>query len=271
MRIFCFYRWSFLGSLAVVTVGCVGPTTPFGAIHSLQPESAQPQRKTASLVEPKPKKQIQPVIQFFPKRQVLHDRTDFVVQVTDAESIPDDFELKVLHDGRDVTSAFLQNSKVSKADDQSTITYRVKDFRLRVDENNEIQFAYRKGKEKAHWVDYKPPSCSLFERKTIRHSLGFHQSKDYMSLIEEVSQASQYNPGFLAGIVAQESGFNPQAVSWAKAIGLTQITPLAEKELINRKKGESVWPRFPGINKMHYLQLKTKILRGEIEHKKSGG
>lgn len=84
-------------------------------------------------------------------------------------------------------------------------------------------------------------------------------------MIDTTASKSKYNPSLLAGIVAQESGFDPKAVSWAKALGLTQVTPLAEEEII---KGHTNWPRYPNLNDMSFLKIKTKILTGEITAQK---
>ena len=52
-----------------------------------------------------------------------------------------------------------------------------------------------------------------------------------MESITEISTIQGYNPTFFLALIGQESGFNPQAVSHAMAVGLTQITPLAASEI----------------------------------------
>ena len=266
-----FGAWA-LCVLMPTLVACVGPTTPFGAVDSFGLEEAKPKADRQVAGEKTVSKSImdyrRPMIHFSPKRQFLHDRSAFEIQITDAQSIPDHFGFKIYHNKRDVTQKFLGMSKIEKAEDNKSISFKFKDLRLRVDEINDIEVVYEKDGGESYSAEFLPPTCSLFDKQPITRFHGFKGKEKYLPLIEDIALRSQSNPSFMAGMVAQESGFNPSAVSWAKAIGLTQITPLAEQELMRRQKVSGVWPRFPGINKMNYLKLKAKIVTGEIDKKK---
>lgn len=232
--------------------GCVGPTSPFGALNQVKTQ--------IELVESE-KKSFQ--VRFHPDRQVYHDKTDFSVEIQSAEFIPDDIQLRVYHNEFDVTDSFLKNAITHRSTDGKTWIYVIKDLRLKTLNRNNIRIEILQDNQVVHHRGYRTPECSLFQKRKLAHLGRFKVDKHYVDLIEDVAENS--NPSFLAGIVAQESSFNPKAVSWAKAIGLTQITPLAEKQLLQEVKS---WPRYPGINGLSYLTLKSKIYLGEIDQNK---
>ena len=60
------------------------------------------------------------------------------------------------------------------------------------------------------------------------------------------------------------SSFDPKAVSWAKAIGLTQITPLAAEEI--DRKGKN-WPKVDALGELPVPLIKFKIALGDINER----
>lgn len=58
----------------------------------------------------------------------------------------------------------------------------------------------------------------------------------YRSLLERYSKAKDLDPFLVAGLIRQESEFNPQAVSPAKAYGLTQIMPATGRQLLKASR-----------------------------------
>ena len=100
------------------------------------------------------------------------------------------------------------------------------------------------------------------ETRKIASMGEFSRHYPTFQLIRSVSNYKEINPNFIAAIVAKESSFNPKAVSWAKAIGLTQVTPIAAKEIKRSKKIN--WKVYPGTEKMSYFRLKTAVSTGII-------
>ncbi|HEY8476030.1 MAG TPA: transglycosylase SLT domain-containing protein, partial [Chloroflexota bacterium] len=62
----------------------------------------------------------------------------------------------------------------------------------------------------------------------------------YASLIEAAAAEEGLDPHLLAGLVRQESAFNPRAVSPARAVGLTQVMPSTGSEIAEKLD----WPDY---------------------------
>ncbi len=247
-----------LFSNLLMAVACVGPTTPFGALNY---EENQKLRKPSQVEETSPIYKIA----FHPNRQVYHDKTDFSIEVQSEKAIPDDLLIQVFHNKQNVTESFLNLAKIHNSHDQKTRIFMISDFRLKALDPNLISVKLIQKDKLMSIEDYQSPSCLMTENKTYSPTGHFKPAQSYLKLIEKVALSEKSNPALLGAVVTQESGFNPQAVSWAKAIGLTQVTPLAEEQIL---KSVEDWPRYPGINTLSYLTLKSKIVMGEISSDK---
>ncbi|MEO0337498.1 MAG: transglycosylase SLT domain-containing protein, partial [Pseudomonadota bacterium] len=134
---------------------------------------------------------------------------------------------------------------------------------LRPDRKNDIKFSYQRD-SRSQPVEYKleKPDCSLAADWPVRSLGDFKISADLKSEIEAQAREQKVNPALLFGLIAQESAFDPRAISWAKAIGLTQVTPSGDKQMA---KTYPVWPRSPKISKLPSSVLKLLIRSGDIE------
>jgi len=204
------------------------------------------------------------IIHFYPPHQVLHGPSVFSVVIEDAEGVPADFELSLVYDGEDVTDQFMSKAERVYLDPlkrQMKLTGR--SIRLLPERDNLIFVSYRRAPN-AETVTrpYAPPACSAFDVERDVASLpDFAPSPGVLDSINRYSTQKKLNPFLVAGLIAQESSFDPRALSKSKALGLTQITPLGESEVIKRA-GE--WPRDPNTNEMSLLELRLAILGGRI-------
>jgi soluble lytic murein transglycosylase-like protein len=110
----------------------------------------------------------------------------------------------------------------------------------------------------------QPPVCRAFQVEKVVNTDRFEPPQNLLELIDHIARAKGFNPSFATAMVAQESSFHTKTVSWAKAVGLTQITPIADSEL---GTDSSHWPRYPGIHEMPVALLRFMIGRGEINGK----
>lgn len=236
---------------------CVGPTTPFGALNIFNFDK---KRSPAQFTE-----NSNYTIHFHPERQVYHDKTDLSFEIKGAVPIEKDVEIRVFHNEIDVTDAFLANAKTHQSADGKSQIFILNNVRLKILDPNFVRVQVRKGGVTIAEEELDHPDCSLFAKRTLATYGPFQVPDNYLTLIEAISATANTNPSFLAGIVAQESSFDPNAVSWAKAIGLTQMTTIAEEQVLTKVND---WPRYPGIGTLSYVTLKSKIYMGEIDDSK---
>jgi hypothetical protein len=246
----------FLLATELAATGCAGPTTPFGALplsfaQAVVAEGAD--REVTPLT---------PSITFNPRRQILHGRTRLSIVIKDPRGIPRDYDFMITYNGIDVTRRFLMQAETFADRTQNFLRLAINDLRILPSKENKIEVMYwRSRREKPVFAKYLPPQCLAFRSSPVLHTGEFEVSKKFISLVEQEAEKVRFNPSYVAGLIAQESAFNARAVSTSKALGLTQITPLGEAEIIENISG---WPRYPGINKMSLPVLKWRVAMGKI-------
>lgn len=251
-------------SLAFWVLGCAGPTTPFGAVHTIKKPSKKSfleARKThETIVKPST-----PRMYFYPQKQVLHTSSDLIIQIQDPKGVDYGYQFHIYYNGYDVTNSISLQRKDSLQKDKNQILITIPKLKIQADRENDIQFVYaRNSRATPIMSTFEKPSCSIYENHRPRMESNFRVPASYVESINLLSTEAKYNPSFFAGLIAQESSFDPKAVSWAKAIGLTQITNVAEEEII---RDYPHWPRNPKIGLLNYAYLKTMIFTGKINEK----
>ncbi len=253
-------RFVVFGSLIMsfTLAGCAGPMTPFGALNGLG------RRAQTLFSHILPVTSDGPILHFSPRSQVLHTAMPMSIIIEDATGVPEDFEFTLTYNGEDVTAQFL--SKVERAyldplHRQLKLTSR--SLRLLPGRDNVILAGYRRHAGGELVIrDYAPPTCSAFEAGRSLASLPeFQPGPGVLDSINRYSSGKNLNPFLVAGLIAQESSFDPRALSKSKALGLTQITSLGEGEVV--KRGGD-WPRLPEVADMSLLELRLAILGGKI-------
>ncbi|MEW6055512.1 MAG: lytic transglycosylase domain-containing protein [Bdellovibrionota bacterium] len=235
--------------------GCAGPTTPLGAPWATSSADVTngPLSFMASIF-----KTSETHIRFQPSRQVLHGAAPMKIIIEDLSGIKPNYRLVVRHNGLDVTSSFLKQSETIYQDGGRRLVVKVPVVRLSAKKDHLIEVVYGGQSNFTAYSRYDVPECSAFgNSKTLISTDGFKPDPYLLGLIEESSKQMGVSPTLTAALVAQESGFDPHTVSWAKAIGLTQITPIAEDEIL---KTYAQWPRYPGLNTMPAPWVKLMVL-----------
>lgn len=242
--------------LTLLLTGCAGPMTPFGAANSIHriPED-EAESSTAKL---------DPHIEFYPKRQVLHTANPFTIEIQDKKGVPEKFLFRITYNNIDVTREFMSKAEktfVDSAHKKMRLTTR--GLRLIPQRDNTIKVTY--AHSASDWPvvsQYQSPRCSAFDKKRkLVFIPDFEVNHSLIQYIDQYSQEKKFNPFYVAGLIAQESAFDPKAISRSRAMGLTQVTPLGDAEIAKRY---SEWPRYPGIGSMTWMQMKFGVLNGRI-------
>lgn len=251
--------------------GCAGPHTPLGALWGNakppQPGNAKLWQATRSYsgqripatLEAKPR------ITFLPTRQLIHDRTDLLVDIYDPSGNPSRKNIRFFYENLDVTQAMMLQAKNIYKPDQSHLRLQVKNFRLPSDKEHAIYVYYLPNNTK-NWIysRYLPPSCSAFQQDSVSDIGDFSVPDNLLTTINQVALEAGFNPSYYAGLIAQESSFDIRAVSSAKAIGLTQITSLAEHTILEKYPQ---WPHNDVVKTENYLWIRNAIRSGKIHSK----
>ncbi|MCB0392277.1 MAG: transglycosylase SLT domain-containing protein [Bdellovibrionales bacterium] len=248
----------FLTFLTILLLGCAGPTTPFGAISKLIPDSRDEEAKNPTRA---PAHDVQELatIEFIPKRQNLHFNKNFQIKIKGVKEKNYQNSLNITYNNINVTKKLLNIAKVTRFGEDVIIT--VPRLHLPSNRYNDIKVIYNEPGSQPVIATYFPPSCRIYDHNLIENTEPFEPPKYFIHLIETFAPQSHVNPSLIAGIIAQESGFNPNAVSWAKAIGLTQMTPLAEEQII---EDFDHYPRYPNLNDYSYIRIKSLIDSGKL-------
>lgn len=240
--------------------GCAGPSTPLGAPWATTASATRngPFAFFASLFRVRTSQ-----IRFEPQHQVLHGPSPLRVLITDDSGIRENYRLIVRHNGLDVTPSFLRQAAIDVR--AKEIDIKVPVLRLSANTDHLIEVVYGGNSvELGAYARLEPPVCHAFAQgRTLTKTSGYAPSNGLVGLINSVSERRGFNPAFTAALIAQESSFNPRTVSWAKAIGLTQVTPVAEDEIVAHRTD---WPRYPGINEMPTLFVKALVLSGRVNN-----
>lgn len=252
-----------LSAVLLFLAGCAGPSTPLGAPWIT--EASQIRSSSFSYVADLLRSS-ETQVRFMPGHQVLHGPSPWTILVDDPAGFKQGYKLSVRHNGIDVTQSFLRQASISENNGGKQLVIQVPVIRLSPKTENLIEVAYGGHSAGANaYSKFKPPHCQLFEQKKLTTTLGFKPDADLLGLIDRLSKQNGFNPSFTAALIAQESSFNPRTVSWAKAIGLMQMTPVAEDEVLSHVPRSLMrWPRYPGLNEMSSIWVKTLILSGQV-------
>lgn len=233
---------------AFLLTGCAGPISPFGGVEVWSGDGQTFVFKTA----PVPSTEFS----FVPKRQVLHKQIDLTLKLKSKNNKVAQPNIKVTYNSKDVTSTFLKSASLQRQPGEK-VQYIFNNLRLKPDRHHDIDVYWRNNDSDVYSrISYLPPVCPLSDEFSIVTTKPFRPRYEVMQAIRKIATEQQINPSLLAGLIAQESGFNPTRVSYAKAVGLTQITPIAEEEI---KKLRPEWPSDPRVKELNFLEINSLI------------
>ncbi len=258
----------------LLLTSCAGPTTPFGALSIWAPaKKVEPSLEAVGdFMGPLPSQELTRIfvkraanVSFSPKRQVLHNHSEFTIEIEDHEAISNPPVIRVFYNGFDVSQNFLSQAKAERSNGDKRLSLTFSDLRILPTTDNRIEVLYQRNpRAPGIYAEYLPPSCFAFGMQKVRSTGEFNPPDRLIASVETVSRARGINPSFLAGLIAQESGFKTYALSAKRALGLTQITSVAEEEIIQFHPD---FPRFPHLNEIEIPILKWMISTGKINER----
>jgi hypothetical protein len=232
---------------------CAGPYTPFGAVD---PWHMEQKRIPAAIKQ-------NVIVKTYPEYQIFHRPYRLVVEVFDPNDIPKDFKLHFYHNG--IKSQHWWKTTTTHMVGPKNMVVIIDNFKLMAGREHDVSIMYQRGDNGDFSIyHYLPPRCHLNDNMPVANEINFNINDEFTQLVHKVAVKHGRNPAMLAGLVAQESAFNPKAVSYAKALGLTQVTDLAESHILTNSPH---WPQYPGIEKMSYPRLKYLVLTNKINSK----
>lgn len=244
-------------------ISCAGPYHPFGSQYSVNSLKSQILTKKIkrSIASEDPYLYSEAKINFSPKYQVLHESRTFSVTIEDKKILNNSSSVEFYYNGLEITSLIESISKVEK--NHNSLTYKIKNLTLPAGMKHKFFVAYKSNSISIPIVrEYPFPNCNIKDKLSLTTDLMKTNLKTRRA-VRDISTINGINPALMAGLIAQESSFNPRAVSWAKAVGLTQITPLAEKQIFEKKQFKA----YPSWNRLPASILKTYIRSGKINSK----
>lgn len=242
-----------------LTIGCAGPMTPFGSIEINDLiSSAHSKVHYPSSISNSKKAKVQKIT-ISPSRLNLHEDKKLIIKIH-GEKEQALSQTRFFYNGFDITKKVLELATIRQ--EKQTLIYTIKDMVFLAKDDHSFSVSYSKNSFDTPYIKhYLYPICPLTGSDDVFASSTNKSRNSTLNKIINISKNYKINPNLLAGLVAQESSFNPKAISYAKAIGLTQVTSLAEEHIINKYKQ---WPRYPNIKIMSYLKTKSLISLGKI-------
>lgn len=237
---------------------CAGPMTPFGGLSGF---FSNPKHGAVKNI-PSETQKIQ--VSFSPTRQVLHQKSDIVVNIHDQDGIPSDSRIQLVYNGYDITDSFVsRSSTASISDDRRSLSIKFKNLKLPSAASNQIEIRYaRDGSQNSVVKNYDQPGCSITDLHHTKNTGAFRPPTNWITTINKIAAEQNINPSLFAGIIAQESGFRAKSLSLSRALGLAQITPIADRQISSVHQD---WPRYSSIESTPFLVLKTMILSGHLD------
>jgi len=200
-------------------------------------------------------------ILFTPTYQQVHGPYTWRVLVVDPPAgRPELSRLRVFYNGLEVTDAArfqFHLGYLPTEEGEEALLLEMPHLRLQPLQDHEILVRYTAADGRSLEAPYPFPAVDDLEaEEPLATTRPFSVKPEVLAAVYEASRHYRLNPVLLAALIAQESSFDPYALSKADAIGLTQITHLAEKDIV---RAFPLWPRYPGIKELSLRRLRRLI------------
>lgn len=242
-------------AILLFTVGCAGPSTPFGPLNTVTLKKNIRKMASDGLALVQNETREKPSLNVYPSNFYVHRPFGFKVKVYDPNEPLQSEALRLEYNGIDVTDSVFKRA-VFKTAQSGTAELTIDKIKLNPNHLNHIKIYYLSDTFGEVQTKLLPPNCPLRFSSHLKFTEKFQVDKLLVNEINSKSKAHGINSFLLAGLIAQESGFNSKSVSWAKAIGLTQVTPIAETEIVAR---HPEFPRYENLNDLSVFNIRSLI------------
>lgn len=236
-------------------ISCAGPTNPFGGDVFISEEFSIKGQATNHDV----------VMSVSPDRQYYNSPYDLKLKIMDPNFRIDNFRYEVIYNNKRLNRWFKAEEIEIPSDKTKPVVVSFKNLSILPGNINKISFLYYPvGSDLPIVHNLEVPECYQDIKNNNLSIAPFKVKQKLKDNITTISEKYGYNASLVAALIAQESSFNPHALSFAKALGLTQVTPLAHTEITKYKPDWKIYPRFTTLP---YLNLKSKVGSNEINSK----
>ncbi len=231
---------------------CAGPTNPFGGDIIIGQkfeidESFKNSQVTLSMT---------------PDRQYYNSPYDLNIEIIDPDHDITNFRYEVVYNNRVLNRWYKSEEIRFPKNKQEPIVITFKNLSILPGNINKIAFLYYPAEStKPVIYNLKVPECSPQFKNNFFNIKDFEISQQTKQNIMTLAGQYKYNPSLLAALIAQESSFDPKAISGSRALGLTQITPTAHREV---KRFKEAWDIYPKFDQLSFSSIKRKLKKNAI-------
>lgn len=241
-------------------ISCAGPMSPFGAHNPFTAKNVEYFTHDQEDALRDLSSQRVAKIEFYPSHMNYHDKGNVQIKITSPVKLTEKSKFQIFYNNLNVTSDVVKKSHVEISADRKEYLVTIPRIKLPAHKGHNVSVRFI-GKDFILEKEYPRPTCRLDKLNPIVDTYPFNVKKSFISSLQNYGKQKELNPSLMAGLIAKESGFNTKAVSWAKAIGLTQITELAESHVLDQYKN---WPEYPGLDDYSVATIKTLIKLGKV-------
>jgi hypothetical protein len=251
-----------MAAICMFLTSCAGPTTPFGG-EVLISQDFSVDKNQANYTWPKVH------IGSTPDRQYYNSPYDLKLSIYDPGFDLKKFRYEIIYNNKILNRWFKSEEITFPKKKSDPIVINFKNLSILPGNINKISFLYYPiGSLSPVIHKLKVPECHHNGQDKVvpKHFKisRFNVTPELESNIKELAKLYGYNSSMVAALIAQESSFNPNAISFAKALGLTQVTPMAHTEILKYRPHWKIYPRFSNLP---FLNLKSKVITREINSK----
>ena len=242
------YRFLFIQSIFLLIVSCAGPTNPFGGDVFISEEFSVNQAGSSHH---------DISIDMSPDRQYYNSPYDLSIKIQDPKATLKNFKYEIVYNNKKLNRWLKSEEIFMPKKPEDPIIVNFKNLSLLPGNINKISFLYYPAGENIPVIHrLEVPECLKTMRVSDISIAPFKISQSLKRNIINIADKYKYNPSLIAALIAQESSFDPYALSVAKALGLTQVTPVAHREIARVKED---WEIYPGFSDLSFVNLRYRL------------